>query len=237
MSRKRKRSRRNEEQDRKMHEQRCGYKSRPEIEAVHPKTENQRRLMEAIVDKDIIVANGAAGSGKTFVTLYQAVRMIDHGWLKKFLYIKPNVDFQGERGIGFLQGSVDDKMMPLFQPIMDNLKFCTPGKRNELIQTKKLEIGLLEYLRGRNLEDTFVLLDEAQNCSIHAVKTVISRLESGSKVVIAGDTSQCDTGDNDNGLRFCVNKLANDPSVSVINFTQRDNVRNPRFNSVLSKFP
>lgn len=216
--------------------------SRPEISPINPKTEKQRTLMEYILDKDVIIANGEAGCGKSFVTLYQAVQMLEHGWVDKILYIKPNVDFEGERGIGFLQGSVDEKMLPLFQPIMDNMKFCTKGKKMELLQQKKIEIGLLEYLRGRNLAKTFVILDEAQNTSVHAVKTVISRLEinddSFSKIVITGDVGQCDTRDKlNNGLRYCLNNLHDLEEVGMVNFTREDNVRNPRLNRILSRFP
>ncbi len=239
MARKKRKSRRKDSDYREQYVD--GYcKSRPEIETVHPKTENQRIMMEAIVEKDIIIANGTAGSGKTFIALYQAVQMLEHNWMDTFLYIKPNVDFKGERGIGFLQGNTSEKMMPLFMPIMDNLKFCTPGKRNELLAQNKLQIGLLEYLRGRSLKDTFVFFDEVQNTDVHAVKTVISRIEEGSKVVIAGDISQSDTGNSDNGLKYCLDHLSGDDLsdlVEIINFTQADNVRNPRLNRVLSKFP
>ena len=212
--------------------------STPEVVKLNPLNENQRLLMESIEKNPITVVNGAAGVGKSCVALYKAVEMYEQRRIDKILYIKPNVDFgKVERGIGFLKGEVEDKLQFLLLPVIDNLEvFCSAGKAKSLIDQKKIEAGLLEHLRGRSLRYTFILADEIQNTEVKSVLTLITRMGEGSKLVISGDTMQCDTGIKNNGLVDALNRLRGLNEVGIINFTKDDIVRNKFLSKVINRY-
>lgn len=194
--------------------------------------------MESIRENPITVVNGASGVGKSCIALHEAVHMMQDREIDKILYIKPNVDFgRYERGIGFLKGEMDEKLQPLLYPVIDNLGvFCTPGKAQYMLDKKKIEVGLLEYLRGRSLRRTFVLLDECQNISPHGLLTVITRLGHDSKLVAIGDTMQCDIGLKENALSDAMVRLKGLPEVGIVEFKPEDIVRNGYLHKIIHRY-
>lgn len=213
------------------------HSSTPEISRLYPRTESQGFLMDSIEQYPITIAAGAAGVGKTLIALHSAVWMLNNRGIDKILYLKPNVDFSGERGLGFLPGDLDEKIAPLLYPVLDNLEvFVTPGKRNYLLDKKQIECFLLEYLRGRSLRNTFVIFDEAQNTTKNGILTAISRLEDTSKLVICGDPTQQDTETRDNGLADALKRLQGLEQVGIVKFNSDDIVRNSFLRNVIERF-
>lgn len=210
----------------------------PEVITLFPRNENQEIMMELIREKPITIANGASGVGKSCIALHEAVHLMQKREIDKILYIKPNVDFgKYERGIGFLKGEMDEKLLPLLYPVIDNLSvFCTPGKAQYMLDKKQIEIGLLEYLRGRSLRRTFVLVDEVQNTTPHALLTVITRLGEGSKLVAIGDTMQCDIGLQNNALEDALTRLKGIPEVGIVEFSAADIVRNTYLHKIIHRY-
>ncbi len=210
----------------------------PEIKKITPKTEHQKEMMISIRSNPITIAEGVAGSGKSLVALHEAVQMKEWRTIDKILYIKPNVDFgKTERGVGYLKGDVKEKLQPLLFPVLDNLQiFCSKGKMMTLISDEVIEVGLLEYLRGRSLHRTFVILDEAQNCDPHSILTVISRLDDTSTLVVCGDTMQCDIGMRNNGLADAVKRLRGLEEVGIVHFTTEDIVRSSYLKKVITRY-
>lgn len=213
------------------------FVSSPEISRLHPMTESQGFLIDSIRENTVTIASGAAGVGKTLLALHSAVWMHHRGDVDKILYVKPNIDNYGEKELPTLPGELDEKLAPLLFPVIDNLAvFCTDGKAKSLIHQKKIEGTLLGYMRGRSLNRTFVILDEAQNTTPHWVKTMISRIGQDSKLVILGDPSQKDTGGFENGILDATNRLKGLDNVGMIFFNHQDNVRNPDLIELLERY-
>lgn len=209
----------------------------PELKRIFPKNKNQERMLTSIANNPITFVNGAAGTGKSLLSIYSAILEIEKGNIDSILYIKPNVDMLGERGVGFLKGEMEEKLAPLLMPIHDNMKvFLSPGKAKYYIDKGIIEVGLLEYLRGRNLDRTFVLMDELQNTTPHGVVTAYSRLTDTSKIVLMGDIQQCDTGLHHNGLRDAFLRYKGCEGVGFIEFTEEDIVRNSFMKQLLKRY-
>lgn len=209
----------------------------PDVKRIFPKNQSQTLMMESLVDNYVTFVNAPAGCGKTLLAVYHAVQEIMAGNMDNILYIKPNVDMTGERGVGFLKGELDEKLAPLLDPLKDNIKvFLSPGKAQYFENKDKVSVGLLEYLRGRNLDRTFVIFDEAQNTTPHGVTTAYSRLTDSSKIVIMGDVVQCDTGLHMNGLRDSFLRYQGCEGVGFIEFSEEDVVRNTFMKSMLRRY-
>ena len=213
--------------------------STPDIIKLYPRTPNQERLVNSIHNNPITIASGPAGTGKTVMALHSAVQLFHKREVSKILYLKPNVDVAYDRGVGFLPGTIEEKLSPLLAPVRDNLEvFVSAGRANQMINNKDIDIQLMEYIRGRSLRDTFVILDEAQNTTAEGVLTVISRLEESSILVITGDSRQKDTKKGiQNGLLDAVNRLSRMPDiVGIIEFTKDDCQRSGYLKDVLEAY-
>ena len=147
-------------------------KSHTELVRLFAKTENQQRLIDSIAKYPITLCQGAAGVGKTLIALHEAYWLFDKGKISKILYVKPIVDFSEQKSLGFLPGTIDEKVAPLLYPVIDNLSvFMSDAKAKYVIDKKIIEFVPLEFLRGRSLRDTVVIGDEFQNANPHCFLT------------------------------------------------------------------
>lgn len=177
-----------------------------------PRNKEQRFAMWALLSKDVklLTVTGLAGSGKTFLALMAAIQQIDAGEYDR-LIITRNIEPVG-RDIGYLPGTVDEKMAPWLAPILDNMRcqFKDPLKFEAMKERGQVEIAPLTFIRGRTFTNSIVMVDESQNASIHELKTIITRVGEGSKVILIGDTDQIDTpyiNRQTNGLSIVAKKM------------------------------
>lgn len=185
--------------------------------SVNSKNREQLYALNALMDEsvDLVTITGLAGSGKTFITLMAAMSGLASGKYDRIV-ITRNVQPVG-KDIGFLPGDLNDKMMPWMSPIMDNFRHAFKdqdlGYFEMMLKKGSLEIAPLSYMRGRTFSNTFLIFDEAQNATIHEIKTVVTRIGENSKIVLLGDTDQIDTPYIDslsNGLTIIAEKFKNE---------------------------
>jgi phosphate starvation-inducible PhoH-like protein len=159
--------------------------------AIVPKTEGQRRYLEAIERNDIVVGIGPAGTGKTYLAVAMATDALFKKRVKRIVLARPAVE-AGEN-LGFLPGDLQDKVDPYLRPLYDALDDMVPADRlRRALETRAIEVAPLAYMRGRTLQDAFVILDEAQNATALQMKMFLTRLGLNSKAVITGDKTQID---------------------------------------------
>lgn len=183
------------------------------IMGMSPRNKEQRFAMEYLLDQDIplVSLTGVAGTGKTSIAAITAMHMMDKGMYDKLILCRPAVS--ASAGIGFLPGTLEEKMMPWIQPIFDNLKHmmkCSDMYLNLLMEKKKIEIASLSYIRGRTFPNTIVIVDEAQNSNPSEMKAIITRMGDKSKLIITGDLEQIDSPKLDiysSGLSIVANKF------------------------------
>jgi len=197
-----------------------------QLQKVQPRNENQKLYLESIEKNTVTVGLGPAGSGKTYLAVYEALL---HHWSKdkkRMIITRPAVE-AGEK-LGFLPGDMSDKLDPYMRPIYDAL-FDLIGiqQTHEKIERGYIEVAPLAYMRGRTFNNCFILLDEAQNATIEQLKMVLTRVGEGCKVVIDGDPGQSDLPGYRKESGLCVLKdvLVGTPDVGIIEFDRNDIVR------------
>jgi len=192
---------------------------------VRARTINQLQLVNDYKSNDLIIAEGPAGTGKTYTSIALAVRSLKEREVKKIILTRPAVE-AGER-LGFLPGDMKEKLDPYLQPLYDALHDMLPFKKLETwIEDGTVQIAPLAFMRGRTLENAFVILDEAQNATISQLKMFLTRMGVSSKFIITGDTTQIDLPrKNDSGLLQAMRILTNIEGISIIRFDERDIVR------------
>lgn len=192
---------------------------------VRARTVNQAMLVSDTVTNDLIIAEGPAGTGKTYTSIALAVKALKEREVKKIILTRPAVE-AGER-LGFLPGDMKEKLDPYLQPLYDALHDMLPFKKLEtLIEDGTIQIAPLAFMRGRTLENAFVILDEAQNATISQIKMFLTRMGLNSKFIMTGDTTQIDLQKkNDSGLLQAMRILAGIEGISIIRFDERDIVR------------
>jgi phosphate starvation-inducible protein PhoH and related proteins len=192
---------------------------------VRARTVNQLQLVNNYNFHDLIIAEGPAGTGKTYTAIALAVRALKNHEVKKIVLTRPAVE-AGER-LGFLPGDMKEKLDPYLQPLYDALHDMIPYKRLETwIEDGTVQIAPLAFMRGRTLENAFVILDEAQNATIGQLKMFLTRMGINSKFIMTGDTTQIDlTKKYDSGLLQAMRILDNIEGISIIKFDERDIVR------------
>lgn len=203
-------------------------KTTKSVQLPTPKTEAQKLLITSIKSKPMVIASGPAGTGKSFLTSSLAADYLKRGIVKKVIVTRPTVPTG--RSIGFFPGSLEEKMEPWCKPILGTLEESLgKGAYESQIKNGNIEIVPFETIRGRSFEDCFVILDEAQNCTIEEIKAFVTRQGENSTTVINGDVTQSDIGGVNNGLSKIIGLVRNSKSlskfVSVINFTCDDIVR------------
>ena len=192
---------------------------------VRARTVNQLLLVNDYKNNDLIIAEGPAGTGKTYTSIALAVRALKDREVKKIILTRPAVE-AGER-LGFLPGDMKEKLDPYLQPLYDALHDMLPFKKLETwLEDGTVQIAPLAFMRGRTLENAFVILDEAQNATISQLKMFLTRMGVSSKFIMTGDTTQIDLPKkNDSGLLMAMRILANIEGISIIKFDERDIVR------------
>jgi phosphate starvation-inducible PhoH-like protein len=193
---------------------------------VRPKTPGQARYVEAIRNHDLVFAMGPAGSGKTYLAVAAAVEALKHQAIRKIVLVRPAVE-AGE-SLGYLPGDLQAKINPYLRPLMDAINEMIGFDHiQRLIQQDVIEVIPLAYMRGRTLNDAFMILDEAQNTTISQMKMFLTRMGQGSKIVVSGDPTQVDLPSNQrSGLADAISRLRSLQGVRVIELTRADIVRN-----------
>jgi len=192
---------------------------------VRARTVNQLLLVNEYRDNDLIIADGPAGTGKTYTSIALAVRALKEKEIKKIILTRPAVE-AGER-LGFLPGDMKEKLDPYLQPLYDALHDMLPFKKLETwLEDGTVQIAPLAFMRGRTLDNACVILDEAQNATISQLKMFLTRMGVNSKFIMTGDTTQIDLPrKKDSGLLQSIRILANIEGISIIKFDERDIVR------------
>ena len=192
---------------------------------IRPKTVNQKRYVEAIDEHTIVFGIGPAGTGKTYLAMAKAVQALQAKQVTRIILTRPAVE-AGER-LGFLPGTLYDKIDPYLRPLYDALHdMLDPDSIPRLMAAGTIEVAPLAYMRGRTLNDAFIILDEAQNTSAEQMKMFLTRLGFGSKIVVTGDVTQVDLpGGTISGLRVVRDILDGVQDVHFCNLTSADVVR------------
>jgi len=192
---------------------------------IRARTVNQFHLVEAYRINDLLVAVGPAGTGKTYTAIALAVRALKNKQVKRIVLTRPAVE-AGER-LGFLPGDMREKLDPYLQPLYDALKDMIHFRKLEAwLEDGTIQIAPLAYMRGRTLEQSFVILDEAQNTTINQLKMFLTRMGAGSKFIMTGDITQIDLPyKRKSGLLQAMRILRGIEGISIIEFDERDIVR------------
>jgi phosphate starvation-inducible PhoH-like protein len=197
------------------------------VRPVEPRGENQRIYWELVEKRPLTFALGAAGTGKTFLAVAAAVRMLRQGVVRRLVITRPVVE-AGEH-LGFLPGDLQQKLNPYMRPIYDALfDLLEPEALGRLEEAGVIEVAPLAYMRGRTLSNAFVILDEGQNTSIGQMKMFLTRMGDGSRMVVTGDPTQNDLPPNQrSGLLDAVQRLRGFEGIGVVEFETGDIVRHP----------
>ena len=196
------------------------------MKTVKPRSEGQEALIKAIKEHNLTVAIGPAGTGKTYLAISAAVEALEKGSIERIILSRPAME-AGE-SLGYLPGDMHEKMAPYLRPLYDALGDRMGGKKvRQYIEDGTIEIAPVGFMRGRTLNNAFVVIDEAQNCTYGQLKMLLSRLGWHSTMVVTGDPDQSDLLDGISGLRDIANRLETLPNISVIHLKQNDIVRHP----------
>ncbi|HPF92521.1 MAG TPA: PhoH family protein [Tenuifilaceae bacterium] len=192
---------------------------------IKARTINQRMLVDKYSENDLLFAIGPAGSGKTYTAIALAVRALKNKEVKRIILTRPAVE-AGER-LGFLPGDLKEKLDPYLQPLYDALNDMIPARKlNDYMEEGVVQIAPLAYMRGRTLDNAFVILDEAQNTSMNQMKMFLTRMGNNAKFIVTGDITQIDLPKKeDSGLIPTLKLLKEIPGLSVIYFDSRDIIR------------
>ena len=203
---------------------------------IRPKTLNQKRYVDAIDKHTVIFGIGPAGTGKTYLAMAKAVQALQNKSVNRIILTRPAVE-AGER-LGFLPGTLSEKIDPYLRPLYDALHdMLDPESIPKLLAAGTIEVAPLAYMRGRTLNDAFIILDEAQNTSPEQMKMFLTRLGFGSKIVVTGDGTQVDLPSGVNsGLRVVEGILADVEDVSFNRLTAHDVVRHRLVGKIVAAY-
>lgn len=205
-------------------------------EELRAKTEGQLAYVRAIESHAVTLGLGPAGTGKTFLAVVLAVQALKKGQVKRIIVTRPAVE-AGE-SLGFLPGDLKEKVDPYLRPIYDAFySICGTEYTERLLERNVIEIAPLAYMRGRTLDDAFVILDEAQNTTVAQMKMFLTRLGFGSKMLVNGDVSQIDLPRGvKSGLVDAREKLKNISDIAIIQFTAEDVIRHPVVAAIIKAY-
>lgn len=205
-------------------------------ELVKPRTGNQEKYVEAILANDLVVGVGPAGTGKTYLAAVCALRALRAQEVKRVILTRPIVE-AGEK-LGYLPGDVSEKVHPYLRPLYDAFHaLLGPEKFRSLRADEIIETVPLAYMRGRTLENAFIILDEAQNTMPEQMKMFLTRMGLGSRMVVTGDVTQIDLREKDrSGLVLIKDILKKVPGVKFVNFTGKDVARHPLVKDILAAY-
>ena len=203
---------------------------------IKPKTINQRRMIKLSMDNNLLFVLGLAGTGKTYISVALAVKALKEKHIKKIILTRPAVE-AGEN-LGFLPGDLDDKLSPYMRPLYDSLHdMLSKEKLNYFLENNYIEIVPLAFMRGRTLDNAFVILDEAQNTTINQMKMFLTRMGPNSRFLICGDPSQIDLPLSQNsGLVHAVSILNSLPGIGIIKFDEKDIIRHKLVKTIIKAY-
>jgi phosphate starvation-inducible protein PhoH and related proteins len=203
---------------------------------VNPKSVNQRKYLDAIEQHDIVFGVGPAGTGKTYLAMAQAVQYLVAKKVSRIVLARPAVE-AGEK-LGFLPGDLQEKVNPYLRPLYDALfDMMDQEKATRLIERGIIEVAPLAFMRGRTLNDAFVILDEAQNTTSEQMKMFLTRLGFGSKAVVTGDITQIDLPNpRVSGLVEALKIVGNVEGIGIVHFDDKDVVRHKLVQSIIKAY-
>ena len=202
---------------------------------ISPKTINQKLYIDAIRRNDMVFGIGPAGTGKTYLAMAMAVSAFTNKKVNRIVLARPAVE-AGEK-LGFLPGDLQEKVNPYLRPLFDALyDMMEFEKANRLIEKNMIEIVPIAYMRGRTLNDAFIILDEAQNTTAIQMKMFLTRLGFGSKAVITGDITQIDLRNQNSGLIEAMNILSGINGIEFVNFSKTDVIRHPLVMKIIDAY-
>ena len=206
------------------------------LRKVYPHTQHQADYIQAMREKDMVFCIGAAGSGKTFLAVAEALRLLLTHKVSRFVITRPVVE-AGE-SLGFLPGDLEDKINPYLRPLYDSMEMMLPKETvKRLIESELIEIAPLAYMRGRTLNNSVIILDEAQNTTKEQMKMFLTRMGENSKVFITGDATQIDLPRKvPSGLLHSVSLLEGIDEISINRLTAEDVVRNPLVRKIVKAY-
>jgi phosphate starvation-inducible PhoH-like protein len=204
--------------------------------SIRPKTFNQKKYVDAIDNKTVVFGIGPAGSGKTYLAVAKAVQALQAKQVNRIVLTRPAVE-AGEH-LGFLPGTLSEKIDPYLRPLYDALQdMIDPEKIPKLMTNGSIEVAPLAYMRGRTLNDSFIILDEAQNTSPEQMKMFLTRLGFGSKMVVTGDVTQIDLPPGTkSGLKVVQNILGSVDDLEFVNLTSEDVVRHKLVSRIVEAY-
>jgi phosphate starvation-inducible PhoH-like protein len=204
--------------------------------SIRPKTFNQKKYVDAIDNKTVVFGIGPAGSGKTYLAVAKAVQALQAKQVNRIVLTRPAVE-AGEH-LGFLPGTLSEKIDPYLRPLYDALQdMIDPEKIPKLMTNGSIEVAPLAYMRGRTLNDSFIILDEAQNTSPEQMKMFLTRLGFGSKMVVTGDVTQIDLpSGTKSGLKVVQDILGSVNDLEFVNLTSEDVVRHKLVSRIVEAY-
>ena len=200
------------------------------------RNQNQQLLVETFYKNDLTFALGPAGTGKTYIAIALAVRALKNKEVRKIILSRPAVE-AGEK-LGFLPGDMKDKIDPYLQPLYDALEDMIPAvKLKEYMETNVIQIAPLAFMRGRTLSDAVVVLDEAQNPTIHQIKMFLTRMGMNTKMIVTGDVTQIDLPRSvTSGLMHALRVLRGVNGIGKVEFGKKDIVRHPLVQRIVDAY-
>lgn len=203
---------------------------------VRAKTPNQKKLVQAVLKHDIVFAIGPAGTGKTYTAVAMAVKALKERQVKRIILTRPAVE-AGEN-LGFLPGDLKEKIDPYLRPLYDALDdMIHPEKLNYFLQNRIIEIAPLAFMRGRTLDNAFIILDEAQNTTVPQLKMFLTRIGPSAKAIVTGDMTQIDLPRNQrSGLGVGLKILSTVNGIGIVNLTDKDVVRHKLVKKIIKAY-
>ncbi len=203
---------------------------------IRAKSKNQKKLVDSAEDHDLMFAIGPAGSGKTYTAIALAVRALKEKQVRRIILTRPAVE-AGEK-LGFLPGDMKEKLDPYLQPLYDALNDMIPaGQLAKYVEDGTVQIAPLAFMRGRTLDNAFVILDEAQNTTLSQIKMFLTRMGPTAKFIVTGDLTQIDLPRaSDSGLQRALDMLYKIKGIAVVNFDEKDIIRHRLVKDIVKAF-
>ena len=204
-----------------------------------PKSLNQETYIKSLLDcdQDIVIAYGPAGTGKTYLAMQAAIKCLRQGTCKRIVLTRPAVGVEDEKH-GFLPGTLEEKMAPWTRPLLDVMReYYTPFEIQKMIADETIEISPLAFMRGRTFKDSWIIGDEMQNATPGQMKMLLTRIGTGSRIVVTGDIEQTDKRKSDNGLIDLSDRLKETiPGIALCQLDKRDIQRHRIIESILKMY-
>ena len=203
---------------------------------IKARTKNQLKMVTSIQKNDLLFAVGPAGSGKTYTAVALAVKALKERVVKKIILTRPAVE-AGEN-LGFLPGDLKEKLDPYLQPLYDALRDMIPSEKlSDYLESGVIQIAPLGFMRGRTLDQAFVILDEGQNTTQSQIKMFLTRMGRSAKFIVTGDVTQVDLPKNqDSGLKIALNLFKNHKEISIVKLDEHDVIRHQLVKTIINAF-